>query len=126
VIFIVLYLLSYPLVLYDNYFSMRLAAERSRIANAPSFFIIVRLITYGSIIGLWFKYGWRTAIATLVVSWFFNKSTFKFFFKKYIHQKAQQLIKSDWFETELPNEERLLKAYEYAETLAYRNAAGEE
>lgn len=123
-IFIILYLLSYPLILYDNFFSMRLSSEKSRIANAPSFFIIVQLITYGSMIGLWFEYGWKAALLSFIMSWTFNKLTFRFYFKKYIHQTAQRLIKSDSFEIGLSEEDRSQKAYEFAKVVALRNATG--
>jgi hypothetical protein len=123
-IFLVLYLLSYFLILYENFFAMMLSSGKSQIARSPSFFLIVRVATYGSIAGLWFTYGWKTALAALAVSWLFNKYSFRFFFRKYIHQMAESLLESDWFEAGLAKEDRLRKAYEFAETLAFRNATG--
>lgn len=123
-VFVILYLLSYPLILYENFFAMRGVAEKSRITRSPSFFLFVAIVTYGSIVGLLFEYGWKIALGALVVSWLFNKYSFKFFFRKYIHKTAKRLIESDWYETELAPEDRLRKAYEYAETLALKNATG--
>ena len=123
-IFIILYLLSFPIILYDNYFSVRTIAEKSKITRKPSFFVIVHVIIYGSIIGLWFKYNWKVALITFIISWTFNKYSFRFFFHKYIDEKTKEFINSDWFETELPIEDRLRKAREFAKALALRNATG--
>jgi hypothetical protein len=123
-VFAILYLLSFPLILYENFFSMRNVAEKSGIARSPFLSFFVAIVTYGSIAGLLFTYGWKIALFTFLVSWSFNKYSFRVFFRKYIYLKARRLVRSDWFEPGLSVEDRLRKAYEFAETSARQNATG--
>jgi len=38
-IFVILYLLSFPLMVYENFFAVRLRAEKSRLARSPHFYL---------------------------------------------------------------------------------------
>ena len=122
--FVIFYLISFPIILYENYFSMRLATEKSVIARSPSFFLIYIIFAYGSIAGLWYEYNWKVALICLIVSWIINKSSFKIFFRRYVNKTANRLMASDWFEKDLDTETRMIKAYEYAKNVAIQNVAG--
>lgn len=123
-IFVIIYLISFPIILYHNYFSMRLIAEKSKIARSPSFFLFYIALAYGSIAGLWYKYNWKIALVCLAVSWTIDKLSFRSFFSQYVNQTAIRLMNSDWFEKDLDTETRMMKAYEYAKTVALQNVAG--
>ena len=123
-VFMVLYILSLPLILYYNFFSMRNMAEKSRLARRPSFFLLYFVFTYGSIAALWYSYDWKIALAALGLSWSINKISFRLYFRKYVYQSAQALVASDWFESGLSQDDRLHKAYEFAQTMALNNVAG--
>jgi hypothetical protein len=123
-VFVILYLFSFPLILYENYFSMRSVAEKPKITRSSFLFFFVPIMAYGSIAGLWVSYGWKIALPALIVSWSFNKYSFRIFFRKYINQSAEHLLQSDWFAPELSAEDRMLKAFKFAETLALNNATG--
>jgi len=121
---VIIYLISFPLILYENFFSMRSTSEKSVIARSPSFFILYIVLAYGSVAGLWYEYNWKVALVCLIVSWIINKSSFRLFFRQYVNQTAHRLMNSDWFEKDLDTETRRIKAYEYAKTVALQNVAG--
>ena len=123
-LFIIIYIISFPVILYENYSSMRLSSEKSIIARSPSFFIFYVVLAYGSIAGILYNYNWKVALVCLIVSWAINKFSFKLFFHEYVNKTARRLINSDWFEKKLDKETRMIKAYEYAKTVALQNVAG--
>ena len=123
-VFVTLYLLSFPLMVYENFFAVRLTAERSRLARSSLFFLAVLVITFGSVAGLWYQYGWREGIAVLAVSWAVNTSTMRFFFRRHVHRTAERLFNSESFEPTLAADERLKKAHEVAERVLFDVASG--
>lgn len=122
--FIVLYMFSFIVILYHNYFAMRSIAEKSEITRPPSFFLIYLAFAYGSVGALWFKFGWKLAIIALIISWTIDKFSFRYFLRQYIQLTTKRLINSDWFEIGMGTEERFQRAYEYACRTALNNAKG--
>lgn len=120
-IFAILYFFSYLMILYENAFAGMNIAEKPPIARGPSLFLLVAVLTYGSIAGIWYVYGWKVALLSFFISWTFNKLTFRFFIRRNIHRTAQRLLNSEWFEQGLSTEERLKKAYEVATFTAHGN-----
>ena len=123
-VFIILYILSFPVNLYYNYFAGMSLMEKSLIASKPFFHLVHVALNLCSIAGLWFQFGWKVALGAFIVSWTFDKYSYKFFFQQCVFRTAQRLIESEWFEQGLTPDDRLCKAYEAAEIITWNNVRG--
>jgi len=109
VIFGALYLLSFPLVWYENMCIVLDIVDRPRIyspKNQPIFYIVRLAFSYGGILGLWWHYrdtyfsGLPFALMLFLLFRGFSKWTFS----KYYHRELQDLM--DWYMDHIAPRER--------------------
>lgn len=125
IVFIILYLISFPLTIYLNSCRMMGPAERPLITRYSSFTAIILSIAYGSIIGIWIFLNWKYALTLFITYKFVDIISYRLYLKRYIYKTALRLSMSDWFEKELPEDLRTIKAYEWAANYAKKNENGE-
>jgi len=91
VIFWVLYLLSLPLVWYENKYIVRPFLDRPPVftpVNQSIFYGLRLLIAYGSLVGLWYFYNFWTALASLLIFGGFSKWTFRVYYRQQVRKQA--------------------------------------
>ena len=132
-IFLIFYIISFPLLLYENFCIVLNVAERPIILRSQTkqatFWTIRLIITYGSIIGVWYVYGLLAAIIAFTINYVFGKITFKIYFNRevwetasYFIQKAKEEVR---FSGELLNERKIeQEAFESAKNIVVQNMRG--
>jgi len=83
-IWVLLYLLSFLLYLYENKTIVLPIEKRLLIFHRPFFqpslWVIRLACQYGSVVVLWYVYGLPIAIIAFIISYAFGKITFKIYF----------------------------------------------
>jgi hypothetical protein len=132
-IFWVLYIISFPLLWYENFCVVLSVAERPPILRSQTkqaiFWIVRLIITYGSIAGVWYVYGPLPAIVAFIVNYAFGRITFKMYFNREVREIASYFIQKAKEEMQASGkllDERRIKqeAFESAKTIVVQNVRG--
>lgn len=132
-IFLIFYISSFLLLWYENFCIVLSIAERPRIfrsATKQALFWIIRLIiTYGSIVGIWYAYGLFVAIVAFIINYVFGKITFKIYFNRQVRETASYFIQKAKEEVQsrggLLDETKIEQdAFESAKNIVVQNMRG--
>lgn len=132
-IFLIFYIISFPLLWYENFCIVLSVAERPRILRSQTkqaiFWIIRLIITYGSIAGVWYVYGLLAAIVAFTINYVFGKITFKIYFNREVRETASYFIQKAKEEAQsrgkLLDERKIeQEAFESAKTIVVQNMQG--
>ena len=91
----ILFIFALFLLWVENYKFPKNAAELPPILAGPPAALVfpIRIICqYGSITGIFFKYGWGTAVVAFGAGYLFNKITFRIYFNKKIKSMIPMFI----------------------------------
>lgn len=128
-----IYLLSFPLVWFENRWIVCSWPSNRPLWFSPtiqSIFWIARIaITYGSIAGIWYANGFIAAAIVFTAYYLFNKVTFKTYYDREIRESTLRYISLLREETQLKNEsidevKIQQEATQLAKTSALRNMRG--
>lgn len=132
-IFWIFYIISFPLLWYEDFCIVLSVADRPRILRSPTkqvlFWIIRLIITYGSIAGIWYTYNLFIAIVAFIINYVFGKITFKVYFNREVRETASYFIEKAKEETrsrgELLDERKIeQEAFESAKNIVVQNIEG--
>ena len=132
-IFWIFYIISFPLLWYENFCIVLSIAERPCIFRSPTkqalFWIIRLVITYGSIAGIWYIYSLFVAIVAFIINYIFGKITFKIYFNQEVRETASYFIQKAKEEAQSSGkllDERKIEqeAFESAKTIVVQNMQG--
>ena len=94
-----LYAVSLLVVWFENQCIVLPLWDRPLIFRSRALYWLIRLVlTYGTLIGLWMKYGVEAAAIAFAFYYVFNKLTFKKYFDRQVKETAARLIKT-WHES---------------------------
>ena len=132
-VWLVLYLLGFGLVWYENRFIVCDVLGRPlwfTPENQTVLWIGRLLITYGSLAGIWYGYGWQQALVAFVVYYTFEKVTFRRSYNREFHDRYSRYLKhlrDDIASKGGPLDEQTLmtQASEFAHRTILRNMKGE-
>ena len=98
-IFLVAFLLALALAWYENKFIVLDIVRRPLFLSSPTNQVALWLarlvITYGSLVGLFFVYGVPLAGAAFVTYWVFSWATFRTYFSREVRMAAKEMMKSE-------------------------------
>jgi len=131
-IFLIFYIISFPLLWYENFCIVLSVWEKPRIfsqTNQAIFWIIRLIITYGSIAGVWYVYGLLAAIVAFAINYVFGKITFKIYFNRKVQETASYLIQMAEEEAlsnnELSDKRKIeQESFELAKSIVIENMQG--
>ncbi|MCI0693699.1 hypothetical protein L0337_17035 [candidate division KSB1 bacterium] len=92
-----IYAIHFFLHWYENKTIVMIPLEKPRLLKDPFFATllwVIRLAThYGSVIGIWYLYGFGLAVGSYVVSYLFGYKTFNFYFNRAVHNALPYCIR---------------------------------
>jgi hypothetical protein len=93
---LVLYLLGFALVWYENRFIVCGILDRPlwfTPGNQTMLWIVRLFITYGSLAGIWYSYGWLQALVAFVVYYTFERVTFRRSYNREFRERYSRYLK---------------------------------
>lgn len=97
--------------------------------NQSIFWIVRLLITYGTVLGLWVTYDFKTAAIAFAGYYIFNKLTFRTYFNREVQTKAHRYAEMSREEAKAKNQQAdevaiMQQAFEVARMTVIRNMKG--
>lgn len=116
-IFLVCFAIGVALAWYENKFIVLDIVRRplflSTATNQAALYIVRLLVTYGSLVGLFFSYGPVSALAAFLTYWIISWATFRTYFNREVSRVAKVLLASD-FRDDSPEKGSESEAFERA------------